>query len=64
MPVTVHQGEFTQTFTMNQQRTPDHGVFTVAGAVKLSAGDVLITISNKDTDGYVIIDAVQVLPAD
>ena len=64
VPVTVTQGGATHGFTVSQRRTPSHGAFETVGELQLTAGEVQVTVSNHDTDGYVILDAIQLLPKD
>jgi hypothetical protein len=62
VPVTVRTGDRTTNFTLNEQQpTEGDGLFTLA-EVDAPSGEVTITISNAGTDGYVIVDAVQLLP--
>lgn len=62
IPVTVHAGQETHDVKVNQRKKPDHGAFGSIGKFYFPAGDALIQISNADTDGHVIADAVQLLP--
>jgi hypothetical protein len=62
VPVTLTQGDLTKSFQVNQQKKSTKDAFEGLGTVRLSAGNVVITVSNKNTDGYVILDAVQLLP--
>ena len=63
VPVTVETGRRKRFVRINQRKQPDiDKVFVSVGEVSVKSGDeITITISNKDTDGYVIIDGVQVL---
>ncbi len=52
-------------YRVNQRKKPSHGVFHELGRIRLSEGaTVRVCVSNRDCDGYVIIDAVQLLPVD
>ena len=64
VPVTVEQdGKTVLSAKVNQKQEPKiDGTWVSIGKVKLAAGTVSVTISNKDTDGHVIADAVQLLP--
>lgn len=64
VPVRFSAAGKSMTQTVNQKLTPQiDGVFHSLGLLSLKSGDVLeVVISNKDTDGHVIADAVQLLP--
>jgi hypothetical protein len=64
VPVTItHAGGSTTKQINQQQRPPLEGVFVSLGLYEFAAGrEGAVTISNTDTDGYVIADAVQLLP--
>lgn len=62
VPVTVHAGQETHDVKVNQRKKPDHGAFGAIGKFYFPAGDALIQISNAETDGHVIVDAVQLVP--
>ncbi len=52
-------------FRVNQRLTPSDGVFHELTQLRLSRGStVTVYVSNRGCDGYVIIDAVQLLPVD
>lgn len=52
-----------QPIIVNQREPLDAGSpFRTLATLDLPAGPTTITISNKDTDGFVIVDAVQLLP--
>ena len=64
VPITVVSGSNEKKFIVDQTKTfPTGQRFQLIGEIHLK-GDVetLITISNKNTDGFVIIDAFQLLP--
>ena len=61
VPVTLTQGDLKKSFTVNQQIRSSKDTFEPIGTVRLSAGNATITVSNAGTDGYVILDAVQLL---
>ena len=62
-PVTIHTPRGAKTIRVNQRLTPPiDGLFLSLGTFELGAGDAArIVISNTGTDGYVIVDAVQLL---
>lgn len=62
VPVTATYRRTKMTWLVNQRQKPTDGAFTDVALLSLSPGKVTITITNKDTDGYVLIDAVQLLP--
>jgi hypothetical protein len=59
--VEVHHAKGKQTVTVNQQRTPTlDGVFISLGVFDFTPErPAVVTLSNRDTNGYVIIDAVR-----
>lgn len=65
MPITIVSGAHTQTMVFDETQPLLSGeAFRSAGNVELEAGiDSTITISNKDTDGFVIVDALQLIEA-
>ena len=54
----------TRELTINQQLTPPiDGLFKDLGTFAFqSKQEYVITISNRETDGYVVVDAIQVVP--
>ena len=64
VPVEISTAGMSTTQMVNQKLTPKiDGVFHSLGLFSLNSGDVVqIVICNKDTDGHVIADAVQLLP--
>ncbi|BCX46876.1 FAD dependent oxidoreductase [Haloferula helveola] len=63
VPVTVVTGREREQFTLNQRRKPAQGTFQPIGRLMLG-GETKVILSNRDTDGHVIIDAVQFLPVE
>jgi hypothetical protein len=61
VPVRVQSGTVDKTIRINQRAAPKVGKYVSLGAFHLGTG-ALVTISNADTDGYVVIDAVQFVP--
>ncbi len=65
VPVAIVAADGTARLTLNQRETPPHGPFASLGTHRFAAGDRgSVTISNEGTDGHVIVDAVQFLPAE
>lgn len=65
--VTIHHADAEFVIVINQQEEPAHDrLFRTLGTFRFTAGtENWIRISNDGTDGkYVIVDAVQLLPAD
>ena len=64
VPVIVSVNGRSQTHTINQQKSGAiDGVFHSLGMLDLKRDDALsIEVSNKATDGHVIVDAIQFLP--
>ncbi len=61
VPVTIEHAGGTTTVKVNERKTPEVGkVFVSIGAHDFGAL-ALIEISNADTDGYVVVDAVQLV---
>jgi hypothetical protein len=65
VPVTVVSAEGEKKVTVNQKLAPPlDRAFVSLGTYRFTAAKpAVVTVSNEGTDGYVIIDAVQVLPA-
>ncbi|MDI1315146.1 FAD-dependent oxidoreductase, partial [Prosthecobacter sp.] len=65
VPVSIENAEGTQTVWVNQRRTPPiEKLFISLGVFPFTAGTpAVITISNKDTDGIVGADSVQLIEA-
>jgi len=64
VPVTVYHATGETTVKINQKKKPSDGNFGTLGTYKFEAGEVKIEVSNAGTEGYVIADAVQLVPAD
>lgn len=64
VPVTVESGTYREGFTVDQTLPlPSEKQFRAIGRVSLQRGkEATITISSSQTEGFVIIDAVQLLP--
>ena len=65
VPVTIHHAGGQTTIKINQRKQPNiDKLFRSAGEFEFAAGEpYIIEISNRDTDGYVILDAVQLVLA-
>jgi hypothetical protein len=64
VPVTVRVGATEKTVTIDQRAKPKVGHYAPLGRFSVVEGAIVsVTISNKDTDGHVIVDAVQFVPA-
>ena len=62
VPVAIHHAGGTERLTVNQRKQPRiDGMFEPVGQFQFE-GSARVEISNADTDGYVIIDAVQFVP--
>ena len=64
VPVTIQNGERKTEITVDQtQPLPAGEAFRSVGTLELSSdADTAITISNTGTEGFVIVDALQILP--
>lgn len=63
VPVMIHATDGVKKVLVNQrQRAESEGLFQSLGIFNFDAGPGRIEISNTGTDGYVIADAIQLLP--
>jgi hypothetical protein len=63
-PITIHASGGPRTVRINQRKTPPiDGLFLSLGMNHFDAGPARIEIGNPDTDGYVVVDALQLIPA-
>ena len=64
VPVIVQHAGGESVTKINQRRKPSHaGLFETVGVFEFEKGETTIAITNEGTtDGYVIIDAVQLIP--
>ena len=63
VPVMIESADGKRSLKVNQKKTPKQGAFHSLGVFRFAAGSLgRITVSNAGTDGYVIVDAVQLLP--
>jgi hypothetical protein len=66
VPITVEGADGARTIRVNQRREPAQGApFVSLGTFRFEGGKKgAVIIANEGTDGHVIVDAVQCLPAD
>lgn len=66
VPVVVRHAGGEASVQVNQQKTPEiDKLLHSLGSYEFAAGkEYAVTISNADTDGYVIVDAIQVVPVE
>ena len=62
VPIKVEHSGGSSTVLVNQRTKPKYGAFGVVGTYTFDAGKTIVEISNESTDGYVLIDAVQMIP--
>lgn len=65
VPVTVHHAGGETTVNVDEKKAPPiDGSFVSLGTFDFAAGkNAAVIVTNKETDGYVVMDAVQWLPA-
>ena len=65
VPVTVSVNGSVSDLIINQKKQPSlDGLFCSLGTYNLRTDDrIVVTVSNKGTDGYVVVDALQLLPS-
>lgn len=66
VPVLIHHADGSNTVIVNQKKKPPvNGLLFPLGVFRFEKGKAgFVEVSNKNTDGHVIIDAVQWLPVD
>jgi hypothetical protein len=64
IPVTIRQNGKSIAATMNQRKAPADPPFARVMVFELAAGEATVEISNTGVDGFVVIDAVQLLPSE
>lgn len=64
VPVKIQHAAGSTTVHFNQRQPPKHAPFASCGAFHFAAGETTIEITNADTDGYVVVDAIQLLPVE
>jgi hypothetical protein len=61
--VVVFSADGEKTLRVNQQQNPDEGVWVALGTYRFEKdGQAFVIVSNNDSDGHVIVDAIQFLP--
>jgi hypothetical protein len=65
VPVEVHSAEGAKTVTVDERKTPPiDGLFVSLGTFEFTTDKpAAVVVVNQGTDGYVVVDAVQWLPA-
>jgi hypothetical protein len=62
VPVTIEHAGGTATVKVNQRLNPTFDkLFVAVGAFEFTGSKAVVEVSNADTDGYVIVDAVQLV---
>ena len=61
VPVTVTHAAGKSIVRINQRKKPSDGAFGSVGTFDFKAGTAVVEISNKEADGYVLADAVQLI---
>jgi hypothetical protein len=62
--ITVHHADGVKTVTINQKKTPPiDGLFISLGKFRFEKAGGWIDVSNKAANGYVVVDAIQLVPA-
>ncbi len=63
-PITVHTSSGERTVRIDQRKEPAiDGLFTSLGTFDLDQHTAEIVISNDGTDGYVVVDGIQLIRA-
>ncbi len=61
--VVVFSADGEKTQHVNQQQTPEDGIWITLGTYRFEKdGQSFVIVSNSDSDGHVIVDAIQFLP--
>ncbi len=63
VPVKVRQDQQVHTVKLNQQKPLPKDGFATIGTYEFAAGEMTVEITNAGVDGFVIVDAVQILEA-
>lgn len=64
VPVTIHHADGETTVRLNQRQKPNHAPFATVGTFNFAAGKTTIIITNAETTGHVILDAIQLVTAE
>lgn len=62
VPLHIHVGDKTQTVHVNQRQPAKQPPFATIGTYDFPVGQVVFEFTNADTDGFVVVDAMQLLP--
>ena len=62
VPLHIRVGDKVQTVRVNQRQPAKQPPFASIGTFDFPAGQVVLEFTNADTDGYVVVDAIQLLP--
>ncbi len=62
VPIKIEHAGGTATVHINQRKKPEHGAFGTIGTFNFDAGETNIEIRNDQTDGHVLVDALQLIP--
>lgn len=61
--VVVFSADGEKTHRVNQQQTPEEGIWITLGTYRFEKdGQAFVIVSNSEADGHVVIDAIQFLP--
>jgi hypothetical protein len=63
VPVTIQHADGQSKLLLNERQEPDIDKRSHSVGKFTFAGDAVVTISNEATNGYVVIDAIQLVPA-
>jgi hypothetical protein len=62
VPVTIEHAGGASTVKVNQRKAPDvEKVFASLGTHEFGSGKAVVEVSNADTDGFVVVDAIQLV---
>jgi hypothetical protein len=62
--IVVFSADGEQAHRVNQQEAPEEGIWITLGTYRFEKdGQAFVIVSNNDSDGHVVIDAIQFLPA-
>ena len=66
VPITIEHADGEDTVSVDETRAPDiQRAFVSLGTFRFAPEQpAVVTIRNRGTDGYVVVDAVKLLPAD
>lgn len=61
-PLHIRAGGKSQTVHVNQRLSAKQPPFATIGTFDFPAGEIVLELTNVDTDGYVVVDAIQLIP--